>query len=423
MDEVTERPELIRHRLRWPLRLTRAGMVAERITRAFWPVWTLAFLFIAAVALGFQDWAPLELFWLTSISVPLALIWALGRGVRAFYMPPWAEVEARLDATLPGRPIASLTDRQAAGAGDAASEAVWRVHRARLMTRAAAARAPRPDLRLARRDPFALRYVAATFLILALAFGSLWRLAEIGRVPAFAEKEGAAVAAILWEGWAEPPAYSGKPQLYLGKLPAGPLTLPQGTRILLRLYGPPDQVDVRQTLTLQPLPAAAPMAGGSRSIAFAADQSGSLELTGEGGRVWQVEVLADAPPAIALDGPMDRKADGAMQQPFTAQDDIGIAAGEVRFDLDLSALDRRYGLAAEPEARPPLIFDLPRAGRANRTDMKAVLAENASEHPWANLPVVMVMTVTDGLGQKASTPPQHLILPGRRFFDPLAGAV
>lgn len=421
MDVEQDRPELIRYRLRWPLRLTRAGMVAERITRAFWPVWTLAFLFIAAVALGFQDWAPLELFWLTCIALPVALVWALWRGARAFRWPTLAEVETRLDASMPGRPIAGLTDQQAVGAGDAASEAVWRAHRTRLMKRAAAARAPQPDLRLASRDPFAVRYVAATFLILALVFGSLWRLADIGRAPVVAGAAPAAVAA-TWEGWAEPPAYTGKPQLYLTKLPAGPLDLPKGTKIILRLYGAPDVVDLRQTLTLEPL-ADAPPAGGPRAFEFIAERSGQLELTGEGGRIWEVRILPDAPPSLSLTGQMDRKADGTMQQAFAATDDFGIVSGEVRFELDLGAVDRRHGLAADPEAQAPLIFDLPRPGRASRTDMKAVLAEDASEHPWANLPVVMVMSVTDGLGQTTSTPPEHLLLPGRRFFDPLAGAV
>ncbi len=421
MDAQKDRPELIRHRLRWPLKLTRAGMVAERITRAFWPVWTLASLFIAAVALGFQDWAPLELFWLTCLALPVAMIRALWRGARAFRWPTPSEVEARLDATMPGRPIASLTDQQAIGAGDAASEAVWRTHRARLAARAAQARPPRPDLRLASRDPFAIRYVAATFLLVALVFGSVWRLVDLGRMPADQNAPPVAESA-MWEGWAEAPAYTGKPQLYLTKLPAGPLDLPKGTKIILRLYGAPDEVDLRQTLTLKPLPEG-PAAVGPRAIEFIAEQSGQLELTGAGGRLWTVRILPDAPPSLSLTAPMDRKADGTMRQAFAARDDFGIVAGEVRFELDMAAIDRRYGLSADPDPQLPLIFDLPRAGRASRTDMKAVLAEDASEHPWANLPVVMVMSVTDGLGQTTSTPAEHLILPGRRFFDPLAGAI
>ena len=59
--------------LRWPLRVTRAGIAAERITRAFWPVWTIAFAAIAALALGLQDRASVELFWVFCLLVPVGL--------------------------------------------------------------------------------------------------------------------------------------------------------------------------------------------------------------------------------------------------------------------------------------------------------------------------------------------------------------
>ena len=35
--------------LAWPLRLTRLGMVAERATRAFWPLWAVLMLALALV--------------------------------------------------------------------------------------------------------------------------------------------------------------------------------------------------------------------------------------------------------------------------------------------------------------------------------------------------------------------------------------
>ena len=46
---ATETPEKVLKRLRWPLLLTRAGMVAENLTRAFWPLWSLAFVFVGAL--------------------------------------------------------------------------------------------------------------------------------------------------------------------------------------------------------------------------------------------------------------------------------------------------------------------------------------------------------------------------------------
>lgn len=408
------------HALRWPLRLTHAGLVAERITRAFWPAWTILITALAALALGLQDRASVELFWLFCLVVPLALVAAAFHGVRAFRWPGREEARARLDATLPGRPIAALGDRQALGAQDQQSRAVWQAHLERMRTRLRGAKAPVPDLRLAARDPFALRYSALVALIIAVLFGSLWRVAEVWQP---ADSAVAAGPAASWEGWVEPPPHTGRPTLYLAKVEAGPLDLPQGSRVILRLYGPPDSFSVRQDVSSASQPEAKADAPPPMAFDFIADKSGALVVEGAGGRAWQVTILPDQPPTVALTGPMDRKADGRMAQPFAARDDYAIAGGEVRFDLDLPAVDRRFGLAADPEPLPTLVFDLPLPMTGRRAEVQEILAEDASEHPWANLPVRMTLTVRDALGQTAQTEPVPILLPGRRFFDPLAAAV
>ena len=48
-------PDDLKTALGWRLTVTRAGMLAERITRAFWPVWTILFATLAALAFGFQN--------------------------------------------------------------------------------------------------------------------------------------------------------------------------------------------------------------------------------------------------------------------------------------------------------------------------------------------------------------------------------
>ena len=44
----------------WPMRLTLAGLWAERLARAFWPLWSLALVTLAALAFGIQDLGPLH---------------------------------------------------------------------------------------------------------------------------------------------------------------------------------------------------------------------------------------------------------------------------------------------------------------------------------------------------------------------------
>lgn len=258
MTDRTPSPETALRKLRWPLRLTRAGMVAERLARAFWPLASLLLIVCALLAFGVHEMVPRG--WVLAglgLSAVAALT-VLVLGVRGFHWPSRAEALARLDRTLPGRPIAALSDSQAIGAGDSASEAVWRAHVTRMADRARAARAVSPDLRMSARDPYALRYVALTAFTVALIFGSLWRVASVGEV---AGQGGAALASgPAWEGWVEPPAYTAKPSLYLNDIEQATLTVPHGSRLTLRLYGEVGALDVRETVSGRPVAETGPRA-------------------------------------------------------------------------------------------------------------------------------------------------------------------
>lgn len=409
-------PVDLQRTLRLRLALTRAGLVAERITRSFWPVWTILFAALAAIGLGFQDWAPVELFWLALLAVPVGLVAAIIAGARRFRWPSQDEAVRRLDERLPGRPLAALADRQALGGTDPQSAALWQAHLTRMRRRAADARPVVPDLRIANRDRFALRYAALTAFVLALLFGSIGAIRDL-TLPG---RPHAPAALATWEGWAEPPGYTGKPGLYLTTLPPGAVIWPAGTKVTLRFYGPDGAISVKETLSDAQAPATDAPAARQE---FLVTRSGQLAIAGANDRTWSVTALPDAPPTVSLTGPMARKGDGTMQQPFRATDDYGISKGQVTFTLDLPSVSRRHGLATPPDPQPPLTFDLPKPRKGGPDGGAAMLAENASEHLWANLPVRMVLTVTDAKGQTAQTEPRTVTLPGRRFFDPLAAAI
>ena len=246
------------HRLIWPKRLTLAGLWAERVARAFWPLWTLLIATLAVLSFGAQDTLPLEAVWVGAVVVVLGTIAALVYAYRTFRRPTEIEALARLDASLPGRPISALTDTQAIGATDPASMAVWQAHLRRMAARASSARAVAPDLKLAKRDPFALRYLALTAFVIALMFGSIWRVASVtGMGPGGAD---AMAMGPTWEGWAQPPVHTGKPSLYLNDIEEGALSLPTGSRIQVRLYGEVGDLTVAETVSgvSQPEPAAEP---------------------------------------------------------------------------------------------------------------------------------------------------------------------
>lgn len=410
--------------LAWPLRLTRAGLLAERAVRAFWPLWTLTLIAASLLAFGLQDTVSVEAAWFGLMLTGAALVWALVAGVRRFHWPSRAQALARLDLTMPERPIAALMDHQAIGAADSASVAVWQAHQARMAVRAAGAKAPEPDLQISSRDRYGLRYLALTGFVVALLFGSIWRVAAVadiaagGGAPALADGPS-------WEGWVEPPAYTGKPGLYLNDIRAGPLAVPKGSRVTLRLYGAVGDLTLAETVSARTGDLAAGEVGAASAPSqdFAVQQSGSLAINGEGGREWVVTVIPDAPPVVALAGPVTHEADGRMVQPFAASDDYGVVRGHAEIALDLASVDRRFGLAAEPEPREMLVLDLPMPISGSRAEFSEKLIDDLSQHPFANLPVTMVLFAEDAAGQLGQSTPVQMVLPGRRFFDPLAASV
>jgi uncharacterized protein (TIGR02302 family) len=429
MTGKPEQPSL--KSLVWPMRLTLLGLWAERLARAFWPLWSLVLLVLAALAFGLQDLGPLHWAQIGGAVAGLMMLILLVVGYRLFRRPTTVDALMRLDAAMPGRPISALLDTQAIGTADPASLAVWQAHQDRMAARAAAARPVQPDLRLSSRDPFSLRYVALTAFVMAMIFGSFWRVASVsGLAP------GAAVAmpgGPSWEGWAQPPAYTGKPSIYLNDVTADVLELPTGTRVQIRIYGQEGSLTVEQTVSDpappaaatdgQPVPAAAVPDGVAGISDLTVSRSGKLAIAGPNGREWLVTAIPDGLPAISVSGNMGREADGRFKQGFTASDDYGVVAGRVTISLDLARIDRRHGLGPDPEPVEPVTLDLPMPLSGKRTEITETLIDDLSKHVFANLPVTMVFAAVDAAGQEGLSEPYAVTLPGKRFFDPLAAAL
>ena len=418
MTGTSDLPREAERRLRWPVRLTFMGMFAERLVRAFWPFWTVLLVILAVLLLGFHDLLPLEAFWAATVVAVGGILVAFGVGVRRFQLPTRGEALARLDSTLPGRPISTLADEQAIGAGDSGSEAVWAVHIRRMADRLKGVRAVEPDLRLSRRDPFGLRYMALLVFTIALLFGSFLRVASVAEMT---PGTGQALATgPAWEGWVEPPLYTGKPSLYLNDIDQAAFAVPEGSRVTVRFYGQLGDLALHETVsgrTGDIPPATDP------AQSFDVIESGELRIEGPGGRAWSIEAVEDAPPEIEFDGPISQGEGGRMEAPFIARDDHGVVGGRLEITLDLNEVERRYGLTVDPEPREPLVLDLPLTISGDRTEFAEMVIDDFSEHPFANLPVSAELFVLDDSGQEGMSAPQFATLPGRRFFDPLAKAI
>jgi uncharacterized protein (TIGR02302 family) len=404
-------------KLRRPVRMTWAGLLAERAVRAFWPLLTVVLLALASLMLGVQDIVAVEGVWLGVGLAFAGLVVALTYAVRRFRLPRRDEALARLDESLPGRPIQALTDDAAIGRQDEASMAVWRAHKSRMAVKVANANAVPGDLRASSLDPYALRYLAILAFAVAVIFGSFWR---VGSVSQIAPGGGDLATGPVWEGWAEPPRYTGKPTLYLNDLTAGDLELPEGTLITLRFYGEVGALSLNETVSRRSL---TEDAGKQPQQDFTVLQSGEISIEGPGAQHWGITMLPDLAPQVELVGEPDVSALGEMRLPFAARDDYGVEAGEARILLDLAAVDRSYGLSLEPDFREQIVVPLPMPISGTRVAFEENLIDDFSKHPWANLPVKITLNVLDASEQSAAIVPKDMVLPGRRFFDPTAAAV
>ncbi|MCT4555204.1 MAG: DUF4175 domain-containing protein [Pelagimonas sp.] len=418
MSQASKPADPILKRIAWPLRLTRLGIVAERGLRAFWPLLSVLSAVLALLMLGVQDYVALEWVWGAGAVFAALLLWTGLRGARAFCWPSRDEALLRLDGTLRGNPIQAVLDEQAIGAGDAGSAAVWQAHQDRMRARAATAKAPKPDLRTRHLDRYALRLIAVSMLAVALLFGSFVRVQSVTGMGAGGPDLAQGPS---WEGWMAPPAYTGLPTLYLNDITDPDLQAPEGARITLRMYGAVGALSVVESVSDAPASTAEAQAETAQDFDVA--QSGQLEIAGQGGRIWQIAMIPDALPQVFQEGEVETSFDGVSQIPFRVVDDHGVVAGQAVFSLDLEAVDRRFGRAIAPEPVSALQVPLPMPVTGDRAAFEQVLTEDFSEHPWANLPVRLELSVEDARGQIGRGELIALTLPGRRFFDPVAAAV
>ena len=223
----------------------------------------------------------------------------------------------------------------------------------------------------------------------------------------------------VWEGWIDPPRYTGRPTLYLNDQPEGALSLPESSFITLRLYREVGALALSETVSGRTLFASASSTAHNLKVI----QDGELSIDGPNGRNWPVSVSPDIPPIVASLEGIDSDALAVMTLQFSAGDDYGVESGEAWITLDLDGVSRRHGMNVPPEARPQLTVSLPMPVVGDCSGFEENLIEDFSKHSWANLPAVMNLNVLDVAEEQSLSEPSALLLPGWSFFDPMAAAI
>ncbi len=398
------------------------ALAAERLARGLWPFFTALCLVLAAALLGgfamlgagahsFAVWGALAL-----------LGAALGWGLWGFRMPSRAEAARRLDSGDPAHPISTLSDRLAAGRDDRGAQALWFEHLRRAERAAARLRARRPEPRLARFDRWALRLFAPTLLIASfIGAGGDWesRLATLVAPPRAASDEATATAAgPAVEAWAVPPAYTGLDTVYLDAASAGPVRLPAGSELLLRV----SDLGATPELTAPGLARFDGFATLGDRLAEARgvlEESGRIEIAGDGEvlAAWEITVIPDRAPEVSMPEAPGANFAGALEVHFMARDDYGVTSAWAEI-VPRGGFAEGGGLVEEP-----ITFALPLPFTGTAKEIADTVVRDFGEHPWAGAWVELTLHAEDGAGQEASAGPVGLRLPGRHFSHPLARAL
>jgi uncharacterized protein (TIGR02302 family) len=403
--------------LRLRLALSRGALWLETLVRRFWPLWTLALFSYAFVAFDGLNLVSPNVGRAVVIAVLLGGVSLLAIGLRGLKIPNREAVIDRLDGD--SAPLASLRDQSATGTDDALTRALWEKHQTQMAARAVALKPSPPDLRLASFDRYGLRLMALICATVAVFFapsGGLTSVKNAISLPVLGGDTGASI-----EAWATPPAYTGRPQVYLGEVADGViLDLPVGTQIVMQVYGGSDDVTLIESVS----EAGAEFSGDKttvRNATVTVTQSGNLEVLDDGTVLdaWRIIAAKDDKPNVIVIEEVGQTTSGALRLPFKATDDYGIVAGTARISLDIDRVDRRFGLAPEPVGREPLIASLPLPFRGATTDIFEVLVEDFSKNLWVGMPVTITLNVRDAAGQVGEVQ-TYGTLPGKRFYVPLA---
>jgi uncharacterized protein (TIGR02302 family) len=342
--------------------------------------------------------------------------------------PALARVEQATGALH--RPATAYADRLATGASDPTAEVLWAAHRTRLLASLQRLKTGIPAPGLARRDPYAIRFLAALLFIVAFLFAGPERSERLGEAFRGGEPVAATIARI--DAWVTPPAYTSEPPIFLtgeAAKPAGTsFSVPAGSVVTVRTGGAHDLDVVSKgetgevaAETVQPANEA-PAANGDQPLEWQVKLSAAATVVIRKGEreiaAWSFNVEPDNPPQIGFLKLPTQTASGAVNFTYSLKDDYGIISGTAEV-TPIGAVAEK-GPARPLIAAPAIPLSLPQM-RVRQGVGETI--RDLTSHPWAGARVRMTLIARDEAGQEGRSLPVEVILPKRNFTDPLARAV
>ncbi len=335
----------------------------------------------------------------------------------------------------PHRPATAFRDKLVSAPDEPAARALWTAHRRRILASLDRLKAGWPVPGVARLDPFAFRFLVVLILAVAFVFAGRERFERVAE--AFQGATPDAVIAARIDAWVTPPAYTGRPPVFLtgerSRALDSVVRLPEGSVLTVRVAGRADIAvsHANSSGETEIAPTAPEEKALTRAAPGVADQAAPTEYRvklSTSGTVsvkrhasdlynWRFTVDPDTAPSIAFQGTPAPTTSGALRLAYTLSDDYGVTQAEAVVE----ALAAKSGKEARPLYPAPKIpLSLPHARTRSGT---GETVRSLSADPWAGGPVRMRLVARDETGQTGQSEPIELTLPARVFTDPFARAL
>ncbi len=465
----------------------RLALFWERLWPHLWPLLMITGGFVLYLALGFPLYLPGWMHLAILLIFFGVILWRLKALADHFpAWPKEVEALARVEreSRLPHNPLRTLADRSVAPPDDPRARILWERHKERLLRGIDRLRAGLPRSQVPKRDPYALRFALALVLIATFWLGGMERLRTSLHAlwPQGLPYVNLSAASSI-DAWLTPPVYTGKPPLVLaaaGRIaePKDDIVVPVKSRLSIRITGgknpqltlyalDPDGSAGRQVarIPLKPSPPGkhpdasmtSPSESRSWSLEHVIDRPLVVVVTDGGERArWRIATVPDLPPQVRLVKTPSSTLRGGLVLSWKISDDYGVNrlharirlesptppaadAGQTRNVRQKALGEKKKGknngaalndeesnkesqLPKGPLSYPPPDFDIPLPAGIQKK-ASGTYTRMLADHPWAGMPVILTLEAFDQGGNRASSAPHRIVLPGRVFRHPLARAL
>ncbi|MEM1371890.1 MAG: TIGR02302 family protein [Pseudomonadota bacterium] len=439
--------------------MSRLALFLERLWPRVWPLLAVAAAFLLVSLL--EVWPLLDQ--VSHIALLAVFACAAIAATVLIIRTPWPSRDDSMrrletNSDIAHRPASSYDDTlTSSAASDPATAAVWQAHRSRLeqLLKRLRVGPPRPDT--AQRDPLALRLIVLLLVTAGLGFFGERASDRLGE--AFEFRTAKLLANARLDAWVTPPDYTRQPAIMLAdggtaaeitkvNPEARLIEVPEASELITRATGV-SVADLRLEVTKsgsEPLILdGSEVSPGSQLVDAAEvveirfklmeDARIRLLVADAEAAVWTFAVDADLPPTIELIEDPVISQRGSMKLTYRIVDDYGVVSSRVSVKRrDTNEQDPRTAWARKdvltgpraPHERPPrLTLRVPRGNvdEDGKRTGEAVTHLEVGTHPWAGLPVEMVLEAVDVAGKIGRSQPRLMKMPERRFTKPLARAV